>query len=168
MLIADNRAYKYENEEYAYDIPFYHEELEVSEKRVKKRESGYKSKSHIFSVIFVFTICIIIIAHYAYIAEINFNINMLERELKELKKANSSLNVELARTINLQSLETIAFEDLNMQYPSADQIVYINVEKTKVNNNIKNGAYLFKEDVIENKYITKVKSAISLVLSLLD
>ena len=93
---------------------------------------------------------------------------MLERELKELKKANSSLNVELARTINLQSLETIAFEDLNMQYPSADQIVYINVEKTKVNNNIKNGAYLFKEDVIENKYITKVKSAISLVLSLLD
>ena len=108
------------------------------------------------------------IARYASIAEINFNINKLEKELKELEKENSILSVKLAQEINLQTLEDIAFEELNMQYPDLDQIVYINVEKPIQKNKTIDKTYFSKKDVFENKYISKIKSLINIIVSFLD
>ena len=164
MLVADNRAYDYKDEQYIYDIPLCDEKKKPIKKKIKKQ----KSKSQIFTVIFVFSISILMIARYAYIAEISFNINMLEKELKEIQKDNSLLNVKLAQTINLQSLEKVAFEELNMQYPDSEQIVYVNVEKLLQKNDITDKTYLSKKDVFENKYVAKVKSIISIFISYLD
>lgn len=168
MIIADNRAYDY----YDYsDEQFIYDEMPLSDKKekaVKKKAVKKKSRPHIFIVMLIFSISIAMIARYAYIAEINFNINKLEKELKELEKENSMLGVKLAQKINLQSLENIAFEELNMQYPDLDQIVYVNVEKPIQKNETVDKTYFSKEDVFENKYISKIKSIIGILVSFLD
>lgn len=168
MVMADNRAYDY----YGYnDEQYIYEETPLPDKKkktVKKRAVKQKSGSHIFIVLIIFSISITMIARYASIAEINFNINKLEKELKELEKENSILSVKLAQEINLQTLEDIAFEELNMQYPDLDQIVYINVEKPIQKNKIIDKTYFSKKDVFENKYISKIKSLINIIVSFLD
>lgn len=164
MLVADNTAYNYQNEQYMCDLPLYDEK----KKPIKKKAKKTLSKSHVFSVFLVFSISIIMIARYAYIAEISFNINRLEKKHSEIVKENSLLNVKLMQTINLQALEKIAFEELNMQYPDPDQIVYVNVGKPMQLKDVTDGAYLSKEDILENKYVTKIKTMVSGLISLLD
>ena len=164
MLVADNRAYDYKSEQYIYDLPLYDEK----KKPVKKKAKKALSKAHVFSVLLVFSISIIMIARYAYIAEISFNINKLEKEHNELLKENSLLNVKLMQTVNLQTLEKIALEELSMQYPDPDQIVYVNVEKPMQEKKITDGTYFSKEDVLENKYVAKIKNVVSGLISLLD
>lgn len=164
MLVADNRAYDYISEQYAYDLPLYDEKKKQVKKKVRKK----KPKTHIFSVLLVFSISIIMISRYAYIAEIGFNINRLEKEYAEILKNNSLLNVKLAQTVNLQALEKVAQEELSMQYPDPDQIVYVNVEKPAKENNSIDRAYFSQEDVLENKYVAKAKMVVSSFISLLD
>ncbi len=165
MVVADNRAYDYNyNDEYFYDEPLY-EEKKKSGKAVRKNK---KSKPHIFTVIFVFSVSIVMIAHYACLAEINFNINKLEKELKEVQKENSLLSVKLAQAINLQSLEKVALGELNMQYPDSEQIVYINVIKPLPKNDTVDKTFYSKKDALENRYVAKVKSLINIFISYLD
>lgn len=163
MIVADNRAYDY-SDEYLYNVPLY-EEKNKSKTIIKKNK---RSKPHILTVIVVFVISIVMISHYALIAEINYNINRLERELKETEKENSLLGVKLAQAINLQSLEKIALDDLDMQYPGSEQIVYVNVNKSLPKNNAMDKSFYTKKDIIENKYIAKVKSMINIFISYLD
>ena len=164
MLVAGNTAYDYQREQYIYDLPLYDEK----KKPIKKKDKKTLSKAHVFSVFLVFSISIILIARYAYIAEINFNINKLEKKHSEIVKENSLLNVKLMQTINLQALEKIALEELNMQYPDPDQIVYVNTEKPVQVNDVKDKAYFSKEDIMENKHVAKIKTMVSSLISLLD
>ena len=164
MLVADNTAYDYQEEQYIYDLPLHDEK----KKPIKKKAKKTLSKSHVFSVFLVFSISIIMIARYASIAEISFNINKLENKHSEILKENSLLNVKLMQTINLQALEKVALEELNMQYPDPDQIVYVNAEKPIQVNDVKDEAYFSKEDILENKYVAKIKSMVSGLISLLD
>lgn len=166
MLIADNRAYDYIDEQYIFEKPLYEEK--IKQKRVVKKAKKQRSKSHISTVVLIFSISILVIARYAYIAEINFNINAMEKELKEVQKENSLLNVKLAQAINLQSLERIALEELDMQYPEPEQIVYVSVAESIKENAAIDKTYLSKKDVLENKYIAKVKSIISIFISYID
>ncbi len=166
MLIADNRAYDYIDEQYIFEKPLYEEKNK--QKRVVKKAKKQRSKSHISTVVLIFSISILVIARYAYIAEINFNINAMEKELKEVQKENSLLNVKLAQAINLQSLERIALEELDMQYPEPEQIVYVSVAESIKENAAIDKTYLSKKDVLENKYIAKVKSIISIFISYID
>jgi cell division protein FtsL len=58
-------------------------------------------------------------------SEINANIS----ELKKIEEANSVLQAEIAKNINLKEIEEIAKTKLNMQKPASHQIVYINIPK---------------------------------------
>jgi len=164
MVVADNRAYDYSRENYIYDDPLYAGDKKTEVKKAKK----VKKNVRILSIILVFSLSIIMISRYAYIAEINFNISRLEKEYKEILKQNEALNVSLMSTVNLQTLEKIALEELNMQYPDPDQIVYVNAAKPVTENNSYDKDYYSKEDVEENKYLSKAKLLINNFISLLD
>ncbi|NLN48387.1 MAG: hypothetical protein GX154_04725 [Clostridiales bacterium] len=163
MVVADNRAYDY-SDEYLYNVPLY-EEQKKPKSAAKKNK---KSKPHILTVMIVFAVSIVMISHYACIAEINYNINRLEKEFKEVEKENSLLSVKLAQAINLQSLEKVALDDLHMQYPGSEQIVYVNVTKPLPQNDAIDRTFYSKKDVLDNKYIAKVKSLINIFISYLD
>ncbi|SHI62206.1 hypothetical protein [Lutispora thermophila] len=164
MLVADNRAYDYSRENYINDIPHYEENKKTGVKKAKKA----KQKVGILPIILVFSMSIIMISRYAYIAEINFNISKLEKEYKEILKQNQAMTVSLMSTINLQTLEEVALGELNMQYPGPDQIVYVSAAKPVVEANNDEKEYFSKEDLEENKYIAKAKLLINSFISLLD
>jgi len=164
MVVADNRAYDYSRENYLYDEPLFVEDKKNKVKKAKKAKQNVR----VLPIILVFSLSIIMISRYAYIAEINFNINKLEKEYKEIIKQNQELSVSLMSTINLQTLEKIALEELNMQYPEPDQIIYVSAAKPVAESINYDNAYYSKEDVEENKYISKAKLLISNFISLLD
>ena len=164
MLAADNRAYDYSYEEYLIDVPLLDEETKPKEKKAKKT----KKKVRIFPIVLVFSMSIIMISRYAYIAEINFNINKMEKEYNKILKQNESLKVSLMGTINLQTLEQVAIEELNMQYPDPDQILYVSAAKPIRVNKGKDDTDYFKEDIEENQYLAKAKLLINSFISLLD
>lgn len=164
MLVADNRAYDYSRENFIDEEPLFDKNRKPIVKKVKKA----KRKAHILPLMLCFTMSIIMISRYAYIAEINFNNSKLDKEYKEILKQNEVLSVSLMSTVNLQTLENIALEELNMQYPEPDQITYVMAAKPVEKNNSYEKSYLSKEDVEENKYITKAKLLINSFVSLLD
>lgn len=164
MVLADNRAYDYSRENYIYDNPL----LVEDKKPVVKKAKKAKQNARILPIILVFSLSIVMISRYAYIAEINFNISRLEKEYKEILKQNEALNVSLMSTINLQTLEKIALEELNMQYPEPDQIIYVSSAKPVVESSSYDKTYYSKEDVEENKYLSKAKLLINSFISLLD
>ena len=164
MLVADNRAYDYTYEDYAYDLPAHDEQKKKSKKKVEKR----RPKGQIFLLFMAFSFSIVMISHYAYIAEIAFNINRLEKEYAEIVKENSLLNVRLAETVNLQKLETLAQEELGMQYPNPDQLVYLDVKTPAKGNKQTDEGYFFREDVTENKHIARVKTLVVSLINLLE
>jgi len=164
LLVADNRAYDYSRENYIYDVPLFEEDKKPIVKKARKT----KSKARILPILLCFSMSIIMISRYAYIAEINFNNSKLDKEYREILKQNDVLNLGLVSTVNLQTLEKIAFEELNMQYPEPDQISYVTAAAIVAENNADEKAYLSKKDIEENKYLTKAKVLINSFISLLD
>lgn len=165
MLRADNRAYDYSR----------YEQLELQQisepvaQPLKKTKKKAKPKIHLASILFVFSLSILIISRYAYIAELNYSILNLEKEYQSVLKENIDLNVQLMKAVNLEALEKAAIEKLNMQYPDVQsQIVYVDVEKkAKEVENTANDYYNLS-DLQENKYIAYTKAVINNILNVLD
>lgn len=165
MLRADNKAYDYSR----YEELESEQVSEPSAKPLKKVKRKAKPKTHFMSILFVFGLSIFIISRYAYMAEINFNITNLEKEYKQVVKENTDLNVQLMKSVNLETLEKSAIEKLNMQYPDVqNQIAYVNVKNlTQTTDNEDNDFYNIS-DVQENKYIAGTKAVINNILNVLD
>lgn len=164
MVVADNRAYDYSRDNYINDMPLFDEE----KKPIAKKGKKVKQKVHVLPIVLCFAMSIFMISRYAYIAEINFNNSKLNKEYKEILKQNEVLSVSLMSTVNLQTLENTAFEELNMQYPEPDQITYVIAAKPVEKSNSYEKSYLSKKDVEENKYISKAKLLMNSFISLLD
>ncbi len=165
MLVADNRAYDYRKRQYLDNIPL---EQPKKQPEVKPRKKP-KTKKHIFNLAFVFAVSIIIIARYAYIAELGFEHRNLKAGYKEAQKEQTDLNVQIAKTVNLEALEKTAIEQLGMQYPNVQtQIVYVSVKEAEAENRKKYASYHDEMELNENIYISYIKNAIGNLLKLLD
>jgi len=165
MLRADNRAYDYSR----YEEQELQQITEPSAKPQKKAKKKAKPKTHFMSILFVFGLSIFIISRYAYMAEVNFNITNLEKEYKRVVKENTDLNVQLMKSVNLETLEKAALNDLGMQYPDVqNQIAYVNVIKAAQADDNENNDFYNIRDVQENKYIAYTKAVINNILNVLD
>ena len=168
MVVADNRAYDY-SRDYLNTNQRVNRPDEPIRKPKQNPKRKQKPKLHIVSIVLVFSICILIIARYTYIAELNFSIHKMEKEYKNALKAASELNVELMKTVNLDHLEKVAMQKLHMQYPDVtNQIVYVNVQQSMIAGNDSNKSYSELEDVKENKYLAYAKTMISSIVKVLD
>ena len=93
-----------------------------------KRKLGLKASVKPFLMIcFGFAIAALLITRYANIASANNNIIALEKELKEERRITESLNVKLAQSGDLAAIQETAKNRLSMNYPAADQTVYLDV-----------------------------------------
>ena len=169
MVVADNRAYDYDyghsRREYLDRIPDEQPKRQPARRPRKKQ----KPQLHIFSIVSAFSVCIFLLSRYAYIAELNYNISSLDKEYNKAVKENTELNVQLMKTINLETLEKTAIERLHMQYPDVQgQIAYVNVQPVQDSSGSIYEEYSNINDVQENKYIAYTKGIISSVMKLLD
>jgi len=165
MLRADNTAYDYSRYEQL-EMEQVREVAASPRKKVHKKE---KHKTHVMSILFVFGLSIFIISRYAYMAEINYNIKNLEKEYSALVKENTDLNVQLMKSISLETLEKKAIEELGMQYPDIqNQIAYVNVEMPAQPAGNEARDFYNIDDLQENKYIAYTKAVINNILKVLD
>lgn len=109
------------------------EKMKKASELLEKKQRRYQRKRRMQFLIQSFAGCLLVfgllsflVMRYAMIFEINYTINGLEREVRELNLQKEDLNVQLDSTIVLDNVERVAMNELGMQYPQPEQIVYIN------------------------------------------
>lgn len=139
------------------------------QRKVKKKSAaqvkvnaGNRTKSSMstmmFSMVFCFGIAILLIVRSAYIAEMNFNLNRIDEEYQVAMKTNKELNVRLLKSVNLETLEQTAFNQLKMKYPDVQKgISYVSVDPTKIIDNKDYRGYYNIANVQEKQLVDRVK-----------
>lgn len=98
---------------------------EESEKQVTLKRFAFFVKAAI-GIIAVFGVLSLIVYRYAMINEVKYNIYSYQREVNALDIQIEELNTKLDGSIVLETIERQASEELGMQYPKPEQIVYLN------------------------------------------
>jgi len=106
----------------------YDKKLNIEEPKhvVRKKPRYGKAVLKVFAcMLLVLCVMVLLIQRYAVISETKYRIFSHKTEIKELNTTKEKLNAELDSLFVIENVERIAIEDLNMQYPSASQVVYI-------------------------------------------
>lgn len=101
------------------------------EKRKKKAKETFLTfiKSVFFIVVFVSMLSLIIYKN-SLVSEAKYDIFGLKSEIKSLNSKIEETSALIEQKTELKAVEKYAIEELNMQYPSKNQIVYIDASKT--------------------------------------
>lgn len=109
------------------------EKMGKASELLEKKQRRYQRKRRVQFIVQSFLGCMLVfgllsflVMRYALIFEINYTINGLEKEIKEYTLQKEDLRVQLDSTVVLDNVERVAMNELGMQYPQPEQIVYIN------------------------------------------
>ncbi|MBN2899409.1 MAG: hypothetical protein JXO44_11615 [Clostridia bacterium] len=98
---------------------------EGSEKHLRAKRIAFFLKATL-GIIAVFGCLSLIVYRYAMINEVKYNIYSLQKEVNALNITIEELNTKLDGSIVLDKIEQEAIDELGMQYPQPEQIVYLN------------------------------------------
>src|SRR5699024_5539687 len=104
-------------------------------------------------VVMMFLVCMFILYRYSKITHLSYEVSNLEKEVTELNRERNDLSTELDSLKSVAKIEKDAKLQLGMDYPTEDQIVYLNVnedifnEKNVANNTDFNIVKYFKNVV---------------------
>jgi len=98
---------------------------EESEKQLRMKRLAFFAKAA-FGILVVFSMLSGIVYRFAMINEVKYNIHSLQKEVNALNIAIEELNTKIDGSIVLETIEQQAIEELGMQYPQPEQIVYLN------------------------------------------
>ena len=126
MLVAQKRYDDYE--ELTQFDRVQKKNVKVREVTVTKRNSLRKFKA-ICAILLMLGLSLFILHRYTLLNEYNQKIRKLKTELSQVQKANSQLQVEMDRKIDLNQIEQLAIQKLGMQYPDKTQTVLLQVKK---------------------------------------
>lgn len=102
-----------------------------------KKEFSFKVKIFFYATI-VLAICLVVLLRYAHMSQLQYDLLSLNKDIIELKEEKQGLILELERIKESGLIEKRAKEELGMQYPTKEQIVFVSVgdieaeEKTEV------------------------------------
>lgn len=96
----------------------------------KEKESWVKrlasvSKT-IFAALLMFASLALVVVIYANVYELKYNNYEYQKEIEQYKIEIEDLKSQLDSVVVLENIEKVAIEELNMQYPKQEQIIYIN------------------------------------------
>lgn len=139
-----------------------YESLKRTRKRKKKKKKENIKVSYKLSAIGLAMIGLIlslfILYRYANITKVRLEITELEKQKVELEKEKEHLTTELESIKSSSKIEEDAMIKLGMDYPTEDQIVYINVKDMDMDEEINTK----KEFILSKQF----KSIVNLVLGL--
>ncbi len=100
----------------------------------KKRQRSYRFEKVIITIIIaiIFACSISILTRFTSITEARYNVSNLEKRLESLEAEKAKLKVEVEKVSKSGWIESEAKTRLQMDYPTADQIISINVNPAKV------------------------------------
>lgn len=129
LIVAKKEALDY-NEHY-------NREKELINNRIKKdkierRKEAKRRKSRaklrfLGIVVLMFLVCMFILYRYSQITHLSYEVDNLQKEVTELNREKEDLKLELDSLKNVARIEKDAKLKLGMNYPTEDQIVYLNV-----------------------------------------
>lgn len=117
-------------------------DFKVIKSNVNKKVKAKKSKlSLVLTVTALFSMLIIVSLRYNVISEKNLELQRLQMEETDVNSVLAMTEIEVEKTIDKDTVESYAKQQLGMQKPEKSQMIYINSEyETKVesveNNNI--------------------------------
>ncbi len=100
--------------------------------KVKKKKSNRKSNAKLrllCSITIALLICLSLLLRYTHIAQIRMEISNLDKEISNLSSQKDDLQIELDKILESQWLESMAKDQLGMDYPTSSQTVYVNVDE---------------------------------------
>ncbi len=133
---------------------------EESEKQLTIRRLAFFVKA-VVGIVAVFGILSLIVYRYAMINEVKYNIYSYQREVNALNIQIEEINTKLDGSIVLETIETQAINELGMQYPQAEQIVYLNSHwnySLDGDETIVIACNTVEEPLIDENTVNKVKS----------
>ncbi|WP_176461822.1 septum formation initiator family protein [Anaeromicrobium sediminis] len=163
MLVA-KRKYSY----YEENIPEREEKKQIENKTNRKNKKGdklffYKVQT-IVTLLITATFCVGILAGYAEISKLKYEVNNLAKESKKAQSEINRLKVEIDKVKRSDLIEEKANTTLGMQYPEKRQMVFLEVDDFDLKRNLKQDTKIVEEtsfmDVVKGtmgKMITSIK-----------
>ena len=96
----------------------------IAGQRKNNRSMATRKLSMMGAVMLCAITAIVLVAHFAYIVDVNQQISAKKQELVTLQDENKHLQLEVASLRSPQRLEQAALE-IGLQYPGEDQFVYL-------------------------------------------
>ena len=119
-------AYKLdEYERYAHD----REEKQKQNKQLKKHERAVMCRFLIVSVIAVFAVCSALVYTNVMMIRAATQTEKLRKELALITEQNSRKQIEIGQKLDMKVIEERAINELGMQRPENNQIVYVDIKQ---------------------------------------
>ncbi len=102
--------------------------------RNKKRKKSYRFEKILITMIIaiIFICSIFILTRFTAITEARNNVNNLEKQLEKLEVERTKLKVEVEKVSKSGWIESEARNNLQMDYPTTEQMINININPAKV------------------------------------
>ena len=94
------------------------------------KKSNIPKAKLVFAVLFVVSVCFVILYRFCVITELNSRMGALNEQYNQLRDEKRMLNVEIETSIDLNRVKGIAETKLNMHTPERYQMVLVSVPKS--------------------------------------
>ncbi len=123
----------------------------------------------IFSVVIVASLCVAILLGYVSLTETKYRVHALETEIRQLEGQIENYRVQAETFKKSTIVEERAIVELGMQYPTKNQMVYLNIDNA-ANIGAQEAKETMEENVDQRDYslIAGVKDTFHKIYSLLD
>jgi cell division protein FtsL len=74
---------------------------------------------------FLFMALAFLVIRYADVYEAKYQIHSMQKEIKAVQQEIEEINASMDSTVSLENIERVAVQELKMQYPQPEQIVYL-------------------------------------------
>jgi len=117
---------------------YIHEQMEEKQQSItnksKKPKKNYRFEKIIITITLatVLAFSILLLTRFMAITEAKHRVNSLQNQIVRLEVEKEKLRVEVEKVSRSGWIESEAISRLDMVYPSQDQMIYININPTKV------------------------------------
>ena len=92
----------------------------------KKQRQRLSSTMKILSLAAVlFAMLSFLVVRYADVYEAKYDIHAMQSEIKQINQEIEEIRAAMDSTVSLENIERVAVQELKMQYPQPEQIVYL-------------------------------------------
>ncbi|MGI6123790.1 MAG: cell division protein FtsL [Acetivibrionales bacterium] len=113
-------------------------EQPIEQQRIQRKEairpipqkSNIPKAKLVFSVLFVVSVCFVILYRFCVITDLNSRMGALNEKYNRLRDENRMLNVDIETSIDLNRVKEIAETKLHMHTPESYQLVLVSVPKS--------------------------------------
>lgn len=134
-MMAAEKWYEYQDSYKKYGLDMKPRTIKKESIKSKSSSAGINAKDKfrlLVLTVFIGALCVGLIIATAYAANIKYSINTIIKENEVIQGEIENLNVKIESAANIQIIEARAVSELGMQYPAAEQFVFIDTSREAI------------------------------------